>query len=413
MSGRRQAAAFTLLYAAEGAPIGFIWWALPALLRTEGVPIERITALTAVLLLPWVFKFLWAPLVDAMRSPRWGFRAWILLAQLGMAAALAPLIWLDPSTHFGTWRFLLLAHAFAAATQDVAIDALAINSVAPARRGLLNGCMQAGMLTGRSLFGGGALVLASWAGPGWMLAALVAWILLAMPAALLLEEPAAAGAGGRRGARDLGAGLAAMLTTRSLWIGLAFALISAAGFEATGQLAGPFLIDRGVGASSVGVFFGLIVVGAMLAGGLIGGRLSDRWGRLRSTAVFLAGFVVAILLVAAADRGGAPALVHLALLGAMYFCVGLFTAASYALFMDLTQLRLAGTQFSTFMAATNACESWSALAGGRIAATAGYPAAFVVMSLVSLCSLPLLARLAPTDRDRNAPLRIQIVTRGV
>ncbi len=391
MRERRQVAAFTLLYAAEGAPIGFIWWALPALLRSEGVPIERITSLTAVLLLPWVFKFLWAPLVDALRSRRWGFRAWILSAQLGMAAALAPLMWLDPAKHFDTWCLLLLAHAFAAATQDVAIDALAINSVAPARRGLLNGCMQAGMLSGRSLFGGGALVLASWAGPSWMMAALVAWILLAMPAALLVDEPTVTGATGRGAARELRAGLTAMLATRSLWIGLGFALISAAGFEATGQLAGPFLVDRGVGTATVGVFFGLVVVGAMLAGGLLGGRLSDRWGRLRSVAVFLGGFVVAILLVAAADRAGAPALAHLALLGAMYFCVGLFTAASYALFMDLTLPRLAGTQFSTFMAATNACESWSALAGGRLAASAGYPSAFVVMSLVSVCSLPLLA----------------------
>ena len=42
MKGRGQIVAFTLLYAAEGAPIGFIWWALPALLRSRDVPVERI-----------------------------------------------------------------------------------------------------------------------------------------------------------------------------------------------------------------------------------------------------------------------------------------------------------------------------------------------------------------------------------
>jgi PAT family beta-lactamase induction signal transducer AmpG len=75
----------------------------------------------------------------------------------------------------------------------------------------------------------------------------------------------------------------------------------------------------------------------------------------------------------------------------MYFFVGVFTAASYALFMDLTDPRLGATQFSAYMAATNACESWSAWGGGRLTAAYGYPAAFVVMSLVSLASLPLLA----------------------
>ncbi len=74
----------------------------------------------------------------------------------------------------------------------------------------------------------------------------------------------------------------------------------------------------------------------------------------------------------------------------MYFFVGLFTVSSYALFMDLTHPRLGATQFTTFMAATNGCESWSAWAGGRLASSSGYPAAFFVMSVVSLLSLGIL-----------------------
>ncbi len=165
-------AVFTLLYLSEGAPIGFIWWALPTMLRTAGVAVPKITALTAMLVLPWVFKFLWAPLVDAMRTPRWGFRAWIISAQLAMGATLLPLIWLDPTGHFQLWGVLLLLHAFSAATQDVAIDAMAINLVPEHQRGTLNGCMQAGMLVGRSLFGGGALLVAAAGGIAWVIVAL-------------------------------------------------------------------------------------------------------------------------------------------------------------------------------------------------------------------------------------------------
>ena len=65
---------------------------------------------------------------------------------------------------------------------------------------------------------------------------------------------------------------------RSTWLGLGFALTGAAGFEAAGQLAGPFLVDRGVDNDTIGVFFGVYVVSATLLGGLLGGWLSDRYG---------------------------------------------------------------------------------------------------------------------------------------
>jgi MFS family permease len=378
---------FTLLYASEGAPIGFIWWALPTLLRSADVPIDRITALTAVLLVPWVFKFLWAPALDVLRGPRWGYRAWLVTMQVIMALTLLPLAWLDPVTHFGVWRLLLLVHGFAAATQDVAIDALAIGAVPPAERGRLNGAMQAGMLTGRSVFGGGALLVAAWAGRAWLVVALVVWILATLGAATLLREVEPP----RERGQGVLSALGEMVRMRGTWIGLAFALVAAAGFEATGQLAGPFLIDRGVSSGLVGVFFGVFAVGAMLVGGLAGGVIADRRGRAASAAASLAGFVAMIVLLAATDRAGVSgAPVLMAVLTAMYFFVGFFTATSYAIFMDLTNARIGATQFSAFMAATNACESWSAWAGGRLAASQGYPAAFLVLGAVSLLGLPLL-----------------------
>ena len=390
---RSRLALFTILYAAEGAPIGFIWWALPTMMRTTGVPIEQITGLTALVLLPWVFKFLWAPVVDALRAPWWGFRAWIVTAQALMGLTLLPLVWLDPVAEFGAWRILLVLHAFSAATQDVAIDALAINSVPPSERGLLNGSMQAGMLTGRSLFGGGALLVSAWLGRDWLVILLIGWIWLALAVVLMAGAPAAAPP---RARGEFRRALSLALRRRATWLGIAFALTSAAAFEATGQLAGPFLVDRGVAVTTIGTFIGVVVVAAMLGGGLLGGAISDRRGRLRSVAAFLVGFVVLIALLAgwdSATRGAAPA-VLLVLLAAMYFFVGLFTAASYALFMDLTDPRLGGTQFSTFMAATNGCEAWSTWAGGRIAGSAGYPSAFLVMCIASLLSLLVLKHLA-------------------
>jgi MFS transporter, PAT family, beta-lactamase induction signal transducer AmpG len=387
-SRRGRALLFTILYATEGAPIGFIWWALPTLLRAQKIPIEDITALTAALVLPWVFKFLWAPLIDALRSPSWGFRHWIMASQLLMGLTLAPLVYIEPAENFLALAALLMIHTFAAATQDVAIDGLAIRAASAREYGTINGCMQAGMLLGRGLFGGGALLVASRFGWSWIFVCLIGFIWTALALLVGAREPDP----GPEPRSSFTASLQRALNSRHTWTGLAFALISAAAFEATGALAGPYLIDRGVTEETIGLFFALPVMVATLIGAILGGKTSDRIGRTRAVGLFLLGFVAAILMLGGVERfysDAAPQLLLAILLG-MYFFIGLFTASSYALFMDLTDPKIGATQFSAFMAATNGCESWSTWAGGRIAADAGYFAAFFIMSAVSLLSLPLL-----------------------
>ncbi|HPG25758.1 MAG TPA: MFS transporter, partial [Myxococcota bacterium] len=131
-----------------------MWWALPTRLRAAEIPIAEITALSALLTIPWSAKFLWAPLVDAMRPRRAGLRGWIAGAQLVMGASLLPIVGLElDAGSLGTLSTFLLVHAFAAATQDVAIDALAIRHTPTDELGAISGWMQVGMLTGRAAFG--------------------------------------------------------------------------------------------------------------------------------------------------------------------------------------------------------------------------------------------------------------------
>ncbi len=376
--GRR--ALFFALYACEGAPIGFIWWALPAELRSRGIDVAAITDLTALLVLPWTLKFLWAPIVDRIATrPR--TLSWVIAAsQLGMLLTLLPLAFVDIGSAFPMIRVLLALHAVCAATQDVGIDALAIRSVPREELGSLNGWMQAGMLLGRSVFGGGALIVAERVGFPSLVAAISVWLVLLGSLALLVRPPAFAAAD----EGDFAVELRRALVAPSTWLGLGIALTAGAAFESVGALAGPFLIDASYTRDEVGRFLFLPSVVAMLTGSLLGGVLTDRLDARRATALSVVGVALAVTAVALTAGQPLPALL------AVYLGLGALTAASYAFFMELSSKRLAATQFSAFMGATNGCEAWSGFAAGRMAASAGYPTAFLLMAAASLLSLPLL-----------------------
>jgi PAT family beta-lactamase induction signal transducer AmpG len=59
------------LYFAQGLPFGFFVQAIPVILRSAGVSLSAI-GFTSLLTLPWALKFLWAPYLDRVYSPRLG-----------------------------------------------------------------------------------------------------------------------------------------------------------------------------------------------------------------------------------------------------------------------------------------------------------------------------------------------------
>ncbi len=388
-------------YFAEGVPIGFIWWAMPTLMRREGIGVDVIGSFTALLTLPWIFKFLWAPLVDTFRTAHFGFKKWIGTCQLLMCCSLLPLLFIPLAGNSTVWISCLFLHSLFAATQDVSVDALVINIVATNETGKLNGFMQAGMLLGRSLFGGGALLIAQQLGVqvtiGFMIIAIMSTMLLL----IFMKEPTIA-ISERSTFPDFRKKLAVVFSSKYTWFALAFALTAAAAFEAAGAFAGPLFTDLGMSEGRIGFFFAVPVVVAMLVGGLAGGAISDRIGRKKAVSIFLGGFVIMVTAIAVTGLLKTAVLpeIKMLLYTMMYFFTGMFTAASYALFMDITDPKIGATQFSSFMAATNGCEAWAVFTTGIVAASAGYAIAFLLMCGASLISLLFLVRLPGSSNSK-------------
>ena len=113
------------------------WTWIPTLYFAEGLPYAVVTALSVVMFmqmgltdtevglytgwlqLPWVFKPLWSPFVDLLRTKRW----WVLAMQLLMGSSLAGIALTMPTAMwFRATMFLLFAMAFASATHDISAD---------------------------------------------------------------------------------------------------------------------------------------------------------------------------------------------------------------------------------------------------------------------------------------------------
>lgn len=292
------------------------------------------------------------------------------------------------------WGIFLLLHSLFAATQDVSVDALVINVVEKEGKGMLNGYMQAGMLLGRSVFGGAALVFIPKIGLPVTIVLMVTCILCIMLLLPFIKEPAKIVDENAR-VRNFKNYLAQTFHQTQTWYTIAFALTSAAALETAGGMCGSFLTDKQVDMESIGFFFGIPVVLAMLLGGLAGGFLSDKISRKKSVSLYVFGFVLVIGTIAVLDltEPDVSRFTWMVLFAGMYFITGMFTAASYALFMDVTNPKLGATEFSTFMAAVNGCEAWVLWSAGITAASYNYSVAFLVMCLVSLFSMFFLRKI--------------------
>ena len=151
---RRPLIVLAILYVVQGLPFGFQTAALGPYLRGEGVRLADI-GFAGALAAPWMLKILWAPVVDAWGSARFGRRrSWIvpmqgLLACTCFAAAAIP--------EHGAITALLVAVLFMnlfAATMDVAVDGLALDLLRERDLGGVAAAQVAGYKIGMLLEGG-------------------------------------------------------------------------------------------------------------------------------------------------------------------------------------------------------------------------------------------------------------------
>ena len=176
----------------SGFPFAMIAATLTTRLAQAGIEKSTVTAF-ALTFLAYNFKWLWAPIIDAVKLPiigRFGQRvSWLWLTAALVMVSIIYLGSLDPNADIAAVAIAAIMVGIAGATFDIVIDAYRIELLEPEQLGVGSGMSQYGWRIGAAAAGAVALVVAS--RYGWSLAYLLVsfFALFAFFTGLIMGEP--------------------------------------------------------------------------------------------------------------------------------------------------------------------------------------------------------------------------------
>ena len=396
--------------------------------------------------LSWVglaygFKFLWSPLVDRLNLPiltaRLGRRrAWLLVSQICIAAALLGMANTDPVVNLTHMVWFALAVAFASATQDIALDAYRIEAVEAEKQGAMAATYQAGYRMAMITAGAGVLWIAASIDPseatydyrpwqvaytimaGLMLVGIVSTFVIREPEKKIFTITAEREAHTRE--RFKAAGLTGSLLNATAWIYSAVLspfidFIQRFKWEAVlilsliavyrisdvvmGVMSNPFYQEMGftkAEVASVSKVYGVIMT---VVGAAVGGLLTMRMGVMRT--LFLGAILSAatnLLFVWLVGRGhDVGALVFT--ISADNLSAGIASSAFVAYLSSLTNQAYSATQYALFTSVMLLLPKFIAGFSGEFVDAYGWANFFTGTALIGMPVL-LLVWLAARSRDK-------------
>ncbi len=403
---------FFLLYVSEGIPQGFALTAMVAYMRRQEISIDQIGVFAAALSLPWAFKWAWAPLVDLVKLNRFGGRkAWIIFCTLMMTLTLMSAAFVDFTANFNLLLVMLVISNAFGATQDIAIDSLAVSSLKEDERGRGAGFMFGGSAIGLALGGGGALYVSGLLGFNASLIYISGILCLNLLFIIFfVNDPDASNV---RVIRATFSELANSLRRITLDIfysffnsgtgpkaGLIFMILPTGAVALGTVIASSMQVDYGLTDFQIGdvsVYSNVVFCGGCLFGGVLG----DKYGIRRVMAIAYALTTIPTLFLAVnISASGLQDVPIASLYGAILshsFVFGMCYGLAVAIVMRLTNPAVAATQFTAFMALANLAVAIGNFWQGKVAQDMGYAAVLYLDALIVV--LPLMV--IPFLRNRE------------
>jgi MFS transporter (putative signal transducer) len=378
------------LYVAQSVIGGITWHGLPAVMRSEGLPLDQI-GLVSLIVLPWALKFLWSPAVERFRLPRVGKNRTGTIVVAGGLVSIAGLFaagLIGPAA-FVPMLACLTVVAFAASTVDIACDGFAVQNLSKQNHGWGNAAQVGGAYLGSAIGAGLFLVLVD--ASGWMIATWSMALLL-----LLLGLPfffGAAGEGQPNETREHVPSLRAALRRPEIRRGLAAAAIYVIAQKSSIAMIGPFLVDAGLDLAALGIINGVGSLFVGVAAALLGGALVKSLGVRNILVLALVLQAAALFFFSVFDfSGDFPRWLLIAVAVASSSGVmALGFVALYAQFMRWSDERQAGVDFTLFQCMDALVSMAGGILAGYVAEYFGYGVFFAGAGVIALVAVPAIA----------------------
>ena len=358
---------------ASGLPLYLTFFTLQQWLSESHVSLRTIGT-AALVGLPYLLKFLWAPFLDRPPPPPFGRlgrrRGWMLPIQLLLSLTLVGMSLCHPDRTLWPLFAAACGLAFLSASQDIAIDAWRIESFPGPAQAAALAAYSWGYRIAMLCSSAGAISIAARA--GWHVA-LLAMALLSLAGPLLAilapEPPAALPAAdpGWRGAlrRQFVDPFRDLLGRAGAPLVIAFVLVFNLGTQLADTMAYPFYHQLGLSPVSVARTNGIPLLIAALAGAATSGLLAGRIGLGRTLVLSACLQMLSIGLYLALLGTGPMVAMLLAKVMVENFAEGLAQTSFAAYLSRLCSLKYTATQFA--LLSSLAPVAWRTLGG-----TTGY-----------------------------------------
>lgn len=382
----------------SGLPLFVLYQLVPGWLRDQGVSLAEI-GLFSLIGIPYVWKFIWSPLIDRFSLGKLGRRrSWMLATQVLLLISIAAFGMVNPIENIWSVAYLAAAVAFFSASQDIVLDAYRRELLPDNELGLGNSIhVQAYRFSGL-VPGSLGFILADHISWQSVFIIVATFMLLGILLTLFIKELDTE-QNAPKSLRDAivlpfkdfiqSNGLKSAVFT------LAFLVLYKLGDNMATALQTPFFIDLGFSKTEIGVIAKTSSMIAMTIGIVVGGIVMIKLSINR--ALWLFGFVqiASILGFAALAEIGHNNVALAIAMGFEYLGVGLGTAAFTAFIARTTNPAFAATQIALFTALAVLPRTFANSTTGFIVEQIGWTQFYFLCTALAIPGMLMLFKVAP------------------